>query len=386
MGRRGSSSSANSELCRASSSSSLPFAGSLVRPQNDAFPGFTGAFDFGSMTPCASPNDDTVFNGEIAGKLRKNLENIWGNKFPSQQVNLYDLDSKAIETLSRLQKRMALEALAAESATMSITIKSQTAKPRKSKLTFKSEELSYATIVLLGVALSGDQKLFAKLIGLALPDTVREISKFLRPPLIDVGDLPGLIHSVARCITHQHNGRSPDPVMLAVEAANAVGVTLDMSSHVDRQGLKRIIASVLKNGHCDKERGCEAGILFAGIEKYVKNGQESRRRKLEKCGLIVDVVCGLLSGIPTGGFLFSAVGALTKAYQERQSLKKDKIELSQIIDAVRMDFNRTIRFPIFQDGKLSIEDDDGNLKDVKVKRQVFCAWYDEIILYNKEGL
>lgn len=380
--------------CSASTSKSQQYSDSPITPANDARSPQSGYLTtVGSITQPPSRASSvatlTFFSGDVKleGKLRDAMESIWRNK-PDQlprEVNLYRLDPKAIASLSRPNKRAMLEALATNRACVCVNAFVEQGSKEKRLTPRGGKELSIATILALIMALKKKAKLLAELVGLALPDTVQELSEFLRPPFITLRRLPVLVHCAARSLTHDHHGRSPDPVKLAVEIANAVGVALDQSEDINKDRLKTVLVGTFENARCDKERGCQVGLMLAGIQKYINRGQESLERKLKKCEVIIDVVSGLLAGIPSGGFAFSAVGSLLK-FQQQGKKNKKQIQRQELINAVRMDFNRAIRCPIFLDEKISIKDKNGDLKEIKVESGTFRKWYDEIIEWNKEEL
>lgn len=125
---------------------------------------------------------------------------------------IWDLNPEAVyKRLNRQEKREMLRELANRKHYPKRTIEiSSNSLPKELRT---EKELSHAAILVLSLALKRDTKpardsddtnvfsttdLFAELVGCADPETVEELSPYLRPPLITLKNLPAFIHCAVR--------------------------------------------------------------------------------------------------------------------------------------------------------------------------------------------
>ena len=134
-----------------------------------------------------------------------------------------------------------------------------------------------------------------------------------------------------------------------------------------------------------RDLGCLAGLLLAGIQRYVCKAKGDAAKKKELCDLFIDASAGFLTGVPAGGFVFGPVGDILKYASHRWY--HDDIEgvLDRISRAVRQHFDEYIAAPIFFDGQYVSKLQEGKKEEkvIKVDWDEFSKWYDQIISWNE---
>lgn len=330
-----------------------------------------------------------LVDSEIETALRSiRKKNVPVEKDETVEVCAIPVD--AIHSLSRANRCLLLRKLADEELADTVKVEVY-----GSSRKFEGK-LLLSTILVLSVAMRAEEpKILAELVGLATPETVLELTQFLRPPLITLESLSTLIHCAARSITpdskHPHR-RSPNPVLLVCSIAEAIAAVIATSEIKgnEREGekepgkenkqLKTLLSDTFLRAKNDQDRGCQIGILVAGVQHYVRNGTGKIDDRLEKTKTVLDFVTGMLGGTPVAGFVFAPVGSIIKYFLHRRSEKK-KEELTKVLDgthAVKTYFCQAIRGPIFLQGRLVVKKD-GKEEVVEVDRRVFIEWYQEML-------
>ena len=338
------------------------------------------------IKPGTSRNPE-IFPGEVKleGEIKSALESVWRNrrtKLPDT-VKLCFIDPVAIASISRADKRRLLLALADQKgvATVEVIESGSAGKENHFKEVFKGslkQQLSLATIFALSVAMGSDETdIFAELVGLATPETVLELSQFLLPPLITLGKLSKLIHCASRSITHDPNdphGRAPNPVLLSWSITKAIAAVLRECKIKESDPiLQNLVRKTFLHADNDKDRGCQVGLLVAGVQHYVRGGKERVDKRLKKAETIIEIVTGLLGGVPGGGFAFASVGSILKYVFYKKAEDATAKDVSQ---AMKMYFCQVIRGPIFLDGEISFKRVNGR---ILVDKTVFREWFEEML-------
>jgi hypothetical protein len=129
--------------------------------------------------------------------------------------------------------------------------------------------------------------------------------------------------------------------------------------------------------------GCHAGLLLAGIQAYFLQSKDKEEDMQVKCELLIDVVSGLLNGVPGGGFVFGPAGSVTKLLFRKLSSEKESRE--RVSQGIKEYFDETVWAPIFFDGKFFLNDRNGNvlIAPEEVTWEVFSKWYEQIIRWNQ---
>lgn len=373
---------------------------------------------------------------------------LWGQEERDETFSLLRLGPYDIgESLNRDQKRALLKELANTTKypkeKMSLELfEGKTYDGSKHKGFHLKVKLSYAAILTINLALRDERmdtcNVFAELIGCATPETVVELSPFLRYPLISLKELPTLIHCAVRNIARSgKENRSKEPVKLAIRTARAVATALEYSIELNpdrlkaekkswlgkykrdkdnktavptRKPLDDLLVNTLKkaewkedhNGtspdmneaakekeenrlyRYSRDLGCHSGLLLAGIQTYLMRSQEEEEEMEIKCTLLIDVVSGLLSGVPQAGFLFGPVGSLVKLLKH-EDLKKNQENREKVSRNIKEYFDETVWAPIFFDDEFFLKDREGNdlIGTERVKWDVFSQWYEQIIRWNQ---
>jgi hypothetical protein len=133
-----------------------------------------------------------------------------------------------------------------------------------------------------------------------------------------------------------------------------------------------------------RDLGCLAGLLLAGVQRYVRRAQGNAAAKRELCDLFIDASAGLLTGIPVGGFVFGPIGSVVKYASHRWGYD-DKEGLGQLSGAVRQLFDEFIAAPVFFDGEYveKAQKKGGEDKVIEVDWDEFSKWYDTVISWNE---
>jgi hypothetical protein len=159
---------------------------------------------------------------EFKGNLWNHMEYIWTSTdknaspkpFPVSEINL-----KGVDALSRKDKRGMLQELAKTSLFPKRQVKIANRKGSEFLNGFPGTDyLTTAAIFVISIALRGRKsspnspnvsendevhrefvtELFAELVGCATADTIDELSKYLRPPLLELEHVPTFIHCAVR--------------------------------------------------------------------------------------------------------------------------------------------------------------------------------------------
>jgi hypothetical protein len=225
---------------------------------------------------------------------------------------------------------------------------------------------------------------------------------------------------VIRIARSQKEDRSPEPVALAIQTVNAISAALEQLNE-EKKGekkekkekkkeekeerlakLKSLLARTLSKAQLSKaandqseverearkkefsrDLGCHAGLLLAGVQRYICKAQGSVDDKKELCDLFIDASSGLLTGIPAGGFVFGAFGPLAKFGAHKWYFASEARNLGQLSRGVRQYFDEFIAAPIFFDGEFEEKKESGEKKVVEVKWEEFSKWYDQVISWNE---
>lgn len=134
-----------------------------------------------------------------------------------------------------------------------------------------------------------------------------------------------------------------------------------------------------------RDLGCLAGLLLAGVQRYVYQAQGDAAAKKEICDLFIDASAGLLTGIPVGGFVFGSVGSVVKYASHIWYHDGIEGKLGQLSKAVRHHFDEFIAAPVFFDGEYveKAEKEGGEDKVIEVDWDEFSKWYDQVISWNE---
>ena len=418
-------------------------------------------------------------NVKLEGYLLKHMQSMWteqkrgGYRTPPYKIDIRSLKLGALNSLSRPDKRKMLRELANERY-----------QKEKVKITgidgdfSKERTLSLAAVLVLHVGLHKRPEaydtdevsttgkttiypdaLFAELVGCADADTIKELSHYLRPPLMTLEKLPDFIHCAVRQIARsQKEDRSPEPVALAIQTVSAIAAALEqlkeqidqkkidedkedmvwrnlfsklktsiendenqkkMHSELEKEKklklakerkekrlvelkdlLVRTLSKAQSNESVDGETegeegarrkefsrdlGCLAGLLLAGVQRYVRKAQGDAANKKEICDLFIDASAGLLTGIPVGGFIFGPVGSVGKYASHRLHHDDKEGELGQLNRGVRQHFDQFIAAPVFFDGEYveKAQEEGGENSVIEVDWDEFSKWYDQVISWNE---
>ncbi|KAF2867400.1 hypothetical protein BDV95DRAFT_598080 [Massariosphaeria phaeospora] len=292
--------------------------------------------------------------------------------------------------------------------------------------------VSLATVLVLGIGLQNRSEvynagkdsttgkisvhsdaLFAELVGCVDADTMNELSHYLRPPLMTLEKLPDFIYYAVRQIARsQKKDRSPEPVKLAIETVNAISTVLEQLNEKTKEGeegkegenkrkrligLKSLLTRTLSKAHTPKvahdqleemsrDLGCHAGLLLAGVQRYICKAQESVADKKELCDLFIEASSGFLSAIPMAGCLSASLGAAAKDRAHKWYFDNRAGQEGQLSRDVRQHFDEFISAPIFFDGEfVSMEETKEGTKEnvIKVDWEEFNKWYSQVISWNE---
>jgi hypothetical protein len=260
--------------------------------------------------------------------------------------------------------------------------------------------LSPASILIAGVGLQGHAEVFAELVGCAPTSVVLELCPLLKPPIIKLKHLPIFMQCAARNVTDDKSSRPSGVVELVLQVASAVASAVQHSSSSDKEQIQELVRNTVHYGYRNdaediedrdhKDTGCRVGLLIAGIQLYIEHVTDAIQHKRVFVETLIEVSANLLTGVPTAGFVFGAVGVLVKnAWNKRQ---EDKIKKKRdLIVDVRQFFRVAIASQIFLDDELTIktvvEEVDSNgikkmvekTKSVEIKDAMFSKWYQKIM-------
>jgi len=344
----------------------------------------------GQLTP---PRGRTRFNtkrttnmsmfGEIL--TRKDFEGIFISipKCPDS-IRVQAINPKALESLSRSDRRDILKSLSA--ITTKICVLNAAGKHLTKKHRFHTQfsDVTLATMISVTVALrGGHSRLFTELVGLAPPDTINELRPFCKPPFLTLNDIPYIVHTAARNIVH-HHGRSPDPPRTAREIGDIVAFLLQHTEDMNEQNrnaLSQLFHKMLVNWPDDRDRGAQIGLTMAGIRKYVLQGKEDFSKRLNMGMVILDTIFGGLTGVPVAGAvpaaLHAGAGAIYRRIGEEKLRKWEKLN-----DHFNNLYHSTIDCPIFLDGHIEANDDEGNITQVKINVEEFRESANKVLVWN----
>jgi len=134
-----------------------------------------------------------------------------------------------------------------------------------------------------------------------------------------------------------------------------------------------------------RDLGCLAGLLLAGVQRYVCQAQGDVANRKELCDLFIDASAGLLTGIPVGGFVFGPVGSFVKHASHKWHFDNKEGSLGKLSRAVRQHFDEFIAAPVFFDGEYVEKAQKEGEKDnvIEVDWDEFSKWYDTVISWNE---
>ena len=202
-----------------------------------------------------------------------------------------------------------------------------------------SDSVNEATIIILSTALRRSQHV-GELIGLAQPSTIKEVARYAGRPLMGISIIYPLINATARHITQNRErlGRQSGsytlcryvPLIISAVLVNPEG-KYDCDEYV-----KRIFAKLCTQWDESEELGIKAGLLMSGLGLALKKIISRAARHHGWAGVALDSSFGGLSGVPGGGFAFSAALPFVKKMVDKRFEKKTE-ELKKIRKAVRQD-------------------------------------------------
>jgi 3-deoxy-7-phosphoheptulonate synthase len=299
-------------------------------------------------------------------------------------IKVQAINPKALESLSRPDRRKLLEKLAEFKTSICVVDATGNHLTEKHRLRASSSEVTLATMMTVAVALRGIYcRLFAELVGLAPPDTMNELRPFCRPPFSTLKDIPYLVHAAARNIAH-HHGRSPDPPKTARQMGDIIafllGHTKDMTEE-NRNALAQLFHMMLMNWSDDRDRGIQIGLTMAGVQKYVLRGKEDLSKKLDMGKVILNTLFGGLTGVPVAGFVPAALQAGAGAAYEYVGDKKFQ-KWEELKDHFNDLYHLAIDSPIFLDGFVEAKDEQGKVSQVKVKAKDFRDFANKMLEWN----
>ena len=151
------------------------------------------------------------FDAEVTlnDRLKQCMRPLWDDEEKDKEVfTIWNLKPEAVfKRLNRQDKRDMLLELANNYKKRTVTFRANSL-PKELR---KKKWLSVAAIFVIALASKGGQveaaenaedfhptDLFAELVGCANPDTVEELSPYLRPPFITLKKLPIFIHGAVR--------------------------------------------------------------------------------------------------------------------------------------------------------------------------------------------
>ena len=190
-------------------------------------------------------------------------------------IKVQVLNPKALDSLSRADRRELMEKLARLRTGICVVDATgrfiSMEKPRPGAEWHSDVTLS--SMMAIAVALRGNHRLYSELVGLAVPETMKELQLFCQPPFLTVKDIPYLVHATARNIAH-HHGRSLSPSESASRMGDIVAFLIGRTEDINngqRKDLSQLFHTMLSNPSWsdDRDRGIQVGLTMAAIRKYV---------------------------------------------------------------------------------------------------------------------
>jgi hypothetical protein len=344
----------------------------------------------GELTP---PRGKALFSSRRVGNvphfgqiwIRQGFEEFFAT-IPDHpdSIKVHAINPKALDSLGRFDRRKLLEKLAPYQTNLCvIDAAGSFLTPGKGFMRSGHSVVTLASMMAIAVALRGNCRLFAELVGLALPDTMKELQPFCRPPFLTLKDIPFLVHAAARNIAH-HHGRSPDPPKTARKMGDTIASLLkhtEAMTEDNRDELAQLFHMILTNWSDDCDRGIQVRLTMAGIQKYALHGKKDMLERLKIGKVILDTVFGGLTGVPVVGMVPAALQAGADAWYDRVADKKLQ-RWEDLKEYFNYLYHSAIDSPIFLNGFVETKDAAGMVTKVKVKAKDFRDFADKMLEWN----
>ncbi|VUC32103.1 unnamed protein product [Clonostachys rosea] len=236
-----------------------------------------------------------------------------------------------------------------------------------------------ATVFILAIALSGDDKCsrksLAELIGLCQPITIKNLSEYIHRSWIkwDFEIVVELIHSTARNVGQPREGNDSKTgslqlfrhvpgviakLLAGIEFQNLLDETAtklspgtteetqklslkeigsDSTVKLEGRNFRLLFEDIFDRTNRDddqiadeaRDKGTEVGLMLAGMRRWLRDIRSKKEKNLDRVKLTLAVIFGGLSGVPVGGWAFSAAFPVLEKF-----LQSGKDDLGDMLEGI----------------------------------------------------
>lgn len=325
--------------------------------------------------------------------LEKAIEKLYhGLGAPNpKELPLVHMNPEALAVLSRENKCWLMGALSGHNTRSRITLSvsklpyDTIKEPPEHSLSMtdkRGDEVSYATILILAVAIRGttiSDKLFPELLALSPTAVVTETTKYLNPPLVRLEHLPKLVHCTARRVAHKHHGQTKTPKYLCQSVAAAIAHVIELCSNLkdpNQYRLAGVIEQCLIDGD-DSDKGCQIQLLIEGILLYVRGQKEKLAERKEVMNFCADLAGNAVGLAPAYGSVGALVAGVFKEIFRRKTRRRQE-EWDNVVNRLDEVFQKSVFDPILYKGVVQVSAAGGTTKPIVIDYKDFQFWQSKI--------